>query len=70
MIAETKAIVLHTRKFSDTSKIATLFTSDFGKISVIAKGAAKPKSKFGSSLDPLSYINISFIKKILRDYIY
>ncbi len=63
MIAETKAIVLHTRKFGDTSKIATLFTSEYGKISVIAKGSAKPKSKFGSSLDPLSFINITFYKK-------
>lgn len=63
MIVSTEAIVLHSRKYGDTSKIATLFTKEFGKLSIIAKGAFKPKSKFGSSLEPLSYIRINIYKK-------
>jgi len=63
MLVETEAIVLKVRKFSDSSKIVVLFSKEFGKISVIAKGAFSAKSKFGGGLEPLSYINISFYKK-------
>jgi DNA repair protein RecO (recombination protein O) len=63
MIIETDAIVLQTRKYSDSSKIVELFSKEFGKISVIAKGAYSIKSKFGGCLEPLSIIHISFYKK-------
>ena len=38
--------LLHSRSFGDTSIIAEMFTKSSGKISVIAKGAKNPKSKF------------------------
>ena len=63
MLENTEAIVLQSRKYSETSKIAVLYTKEFGKISVIAKGAMRKKSKFGSALDPLSYTDILFYKK-------
>ncbi len=67
MIEKTEAIVLHSRKFGDTSKIVNLYTKDFGKLTVIAKGVRKAKSKFGSALEPLSYIEIKFYHKPNRD---
>lgn len=63
MLSETEAIVLHTRKFSDSSKIIQLFSKEFGKISVIAKGAYSAKSAFGGCLEPLSHIHITFYQK-------
>ena len=51
MIVKTEAIVLRGRKQGDTSKLATLYTRDFGKIDVIAKGAREQKSKFGGALE-------------------
>ncbi|MFH1049660.1 MAG: DNA repair protein RecO [bacterium] len=63
MIVKTEAIVLNSFKYGESSKIITLYTKDFGKIKVIAKGARKAKNKFGSSLDPLSYCQICFYKK-------
>lgn len=54
-------------KFRDTSKIVTLYTKSFGKISVVAKGARGGKSKFGSSLEPMSYVQAVFYKKEHRD---
>jgi len=62
MILETEAIVLQTRKYSDTSKIVVLFSKEFGKISVLAKGAFNIKSKL-RGLEPLSYVSICFYKK-------
>ncbi|MCL2040045.1 MAG: DNA repair protein RecO [Bacteroidetes bacterium] len=67
MIVETDAVVLQTRKYSESSKIVDLFTKEFGKISVIAKGAYSIKSKFGGCLEPLSIIRISFYKKTSTD---
>lgn len=63
MIVTNDAIVLSSRKFSDTSKIITVFTKDYGKVSLIAKGARTMKSKFGSSIEPLSSLTATFYLK-------
>lgn len=67
MIITTDAIILHSRKFSDSSKILVAFTRDEGKVSLIAKGARNPKSKYGSSLEPLSYSSLTIYKKPQRE---
>lgn len=68
MIVETRAVVLKAMKYGDTSKIVTLYTRDFGKIKVVAKGARNQKSnKFGSSLEPMSVSSIVLYKKEQRD---
>ena len=53
-LVSTDATVLQTFPYSETSKIARLVTRDLGVVSVVAKGARRPKSKFGASLQPLS----------------
>lgn len=55
---KTEAIVLKRRNFSEADKILTLFTTKKGKISVIAKGARRLKSKKGGNLDILNYCDI------------
>ena len=67
MIAKTEAIVLRSRKYRETSKILNLYTKEFGKLSVIAKGARGPKSKFGSSLQPLSHVSTVLYKHDHRE---
>jgi len=56
MIVKTDAIVLRSRKYRETSKILHLYTREFGKLSVIAKGARGPKSKFGAALQPMTHV--------------
>lgn len=46
----TPAIVLSTMRYGETSKIARLATRDLGIQSVIAKGALRPRSRFGAAL--------------------
>ncbi|MBM4165977.1 MAG: DNA repair protein RecO [Ignavibacteria bacterium] len=65
-IVTTEAIVLKAMKYGDTSKIVTFFTKEFGKVSAIAKGARGKKSKFGSALEPLSYVSLVLYKKDAR----
>jgi DNA repair protein RecO (recombination protein O) len=50
----TPAIVLSTLRYSETSKIVRLATRDHGVQSAIAKGALRPKSRFGAALQLLS----------------
>src|SRR5712691_2921430 len=53
-LLETPAIVLSALRFSETSKIVRLATREFGVQSAIAKGALRPKSRFGAALQILS----------------
>ncbi|NUN69313.1 MAG: DNA repair protein RecO [Bacteroidetes bacterium] len=68
MIVETRAVVLKTIKYGDSSRIVTLYTKEYGKIKVVAKGARNQKtSKFGSSLEPMSVSSVVLYKKEQRD---
>lgn len=50
-ICTTEGFVLRSLRYGDTSRVATVFTPDLGKFSIIAKGARVPGSPFGASLD-------------------
>src|SRR5690625_7432963 len=67
MIVKTEAIVLRKVDFSESSIIATLFTRKKGVISVIAKGAKKPRSKFAAALVPGQLLEVVFYNKESRD---
>jgi DNA repair protein RecO (recombination protein O) len=51
---DTPAIVLSTLRYSETSKIVRLATREHGVQSAIAKGALRPRSRFGAALQFLS----------------
>jgi DNA repair protein RecO (recombination protein O) len=50
----TPAIILGSLRYGETSRIARLATRDYGVVSAIAKGALRPKSRFGAALQLLS----------------
>src|SRR5208283_2443559 len=54
MIVKTEGIVLKTFDFRETSRIATFFTKDFGKVKGVLKGIRKDPKKFGSSIEKFS----------------
>ena len=53
-LVTTPALVLRTYRYSETSKVVRLATRDLGLQSAIAKGALRPKSRFGAGLELLS----------------
>ena len=55
--------LLHARSFGDTSVIADIFTKSSGKISIMAKGAKNPRSKFFGHLLPFSALKVIFTGK-------
>ena len=63
----TPAIVLSTLRYSETSKIVRLATREYGVQSVIAKGALRPKSRFGAALQILSEGQAQFLLKNHRE---
>lgn len=54
MLVTTPVTILKTFAYSDTSKILRCFTRDYGLRSVIAKGARRPRSRFGGLVEPFS----------------
>lgn len=55
MLYRTEGIVLKSIEYEEADKIVTIYSKKFGKIQAIAKGVRKTKSKFGSSLEILTY---------------
>jgi DNA repair protein RecO (recombination protein O) len=53
-LVTTPAVVLQTYRYSETSKVVRLATRDLGVQSAIAKGALRPRSRFGAGLELLS----------------
>ena len=56
MIVRTDAVVLHSFDYGETSRIVRLLTRSHGVVGVLARGARRPTSAFGSTLQPLSYL--------------
>jgi DNA repair protein RecO (recombination protein O) len=60
MLHRTEGIVLKTDPFGEADLIVTYLTSGYGIVRTFAKSPRKIKSRFGSSLEPLTHSRISF----------
>ena len=58
-----RALVLRTTDWSETSRIATLWTREFGRVRVLAKGGRRLKSAFENALDLLTLCDIVLLRK-------
>ncbi|MFW6123876.1 MAG: DNA repair protein RecO [Acidobacteriota bacterium] len=66
---QNEALVLRTFNVGEQDKIAIFFSRERGLLKGIAKGARKFGNRFGSCLEPLSYINIYFYEKENKDLV-
>ncbi|HPC36615.1 MAG TPA: DNA repair protein RecO [Candidatus Marinimicrobia bacterium] len=66
-IIRTRAFVIKTIPFKDTSLIVRLFTESHGKVAVLAKGARTLKNPFRGYLEPLNLLEVQFYYKPTRD---
>lgn len=60
MIVKTEGIVLKSFDFRETSRIATFFTRDYGKVKGVLKGIRKDPKKFGSSVEKFSVNDVVY----------
>jgi DNA repair protein RecO (recombination protein O) len=58
-----QALIIRGYDFSETSRIAVMWTREFGKVGAMAKGGRRLKSAFESSLDLLNVCDIVLIRK-------
>ncbi len=68
-IKESEAFVLMTYPLAEADKIVVLFTHLYGKMRAVARGARRPKSRFGACLEPLSEIIASVYEKESRELV-
>jgi len=66
-IIKSQALVLQSIRWHESSKIVTLFSREWGKIKVIARGALRKSSSFGGKLETLNFVEIIISQKPSRD---
>jgi DNA repair protein RecO (recombination protein O) len=64
-----ESYVLRTYPFREADLIVSFFTRDQGKLRGVARRARKLKSNFGSGLERLSLINLSYSQKETRELV-
>ena len=52
----TEAIVLRSIRYGEADRILHLYTPDHGRVSAIAKGARRTRSRFGARLEPFFHL--------------
>ncbi|QQS38578.1 DNA repair protein RecO [Candidatus Woesebacteria bacterium] len=57
-----EAIVLSRKNYGEADRIITLFTKDYGKITLIAKGVRRPKSRKRGSLEVFGIVKFSAVR--------
>lgn len=58
----TQALILAIKDYSEADRIIVVYTKDFGKLSLIAKGVRKTKSKKRGHLEIFNHLNFSAVK--------
>ncbi len=64
-----ESYVLRTYPFRESDLIVSFFTRDQGKLRGVARRARRPKSSYGSGLERLSLVNISYSQKETRELV-
>lgn len=60
---ESEAIILHCYPLGEADRLVSFLSRTAGRVRGVAAGAKKPKSKFGSTLERLSYIRLWFFER-------
>jgi DNA repair protein RecO (recombination protein O) len=58
-----RAFVIRATRMTESSRVVTLFTEEFGKVKVVAKGADRPKSKFAGTIDLFNLLEAVVYRK-------
>jgi DNA repair protein RecO (recombination protein O) len=62
-LEKASALVLRTTDWSESSRIATLWTRELGKVRALARGGRRLRSSFESALDLLTLCDIVLLRK-------
>ena len=62
-LEKAEGLIVRGTDWSETSRIVTIWTREFGRVRVLAKGGRRLKSSFESALDLLSVYSIVLLRK-------
>jgi len=68
-LRECEAIVLRCYPLGEGDRLVSFLSRSAGRLRGVAAGARRPKSRFGSTLEPLSYIRIWFFERETRELV-
>jgi DNA repair protein RecO (recombination protein O) len=68
-VFETESLVLKSYNLAEADRIVLFFTREHGMVRGVAKGAKRLKSRFGSSLEPFSVVNLEYFQKEDRELV-
>ncbi len=66
---ESEAIILQSYALGEADRIVSFLSRGAGRLRGVAKGARRPKSRFGSTLERLSHIRIWYFERETRDLV-
>jgi len=66
-LVETEAIVLRTYRLAEADKIVSLFGRSLGRVRAVARGAQRTKSRYGGTLESLTYVRLWLFERENRD---
>ena len=66
---QTEAVILRSTAFSDQDKIVTFFSRDKGLVRGVAKGARKFGNRFGSLLEPMTFVTVFYYEKERKELV-
>jgi DNA repair protein RecO (recombination protein O) len=68
-VRESEAIILRTFALGEGDRLVSFLSRTEGRLRGVASGARRPKSRFGSTLEALSYIRIWFYERETRELV-
>ena len=61
-LQRTQAVVIGRRPLGEADRLVTFYTREFGRLAGVAKGARRPRSRFGSALELFSQGQLLFFE--------
>ncbi|MGH9687008.1 MAG: DNA repair protein RecO [Candidatus Acidiferrales bacterium] len=66
---ESEAIILQSYSLGEADRLVSFLSRAAGRVRGVAAGARKPKSRFGSTLERLTYVRIWYFEKETRELV-
>ncbi len=68
-LKESEAIILRSYPLGEGDRLVSFLSRSSGRLRGVARGARRPKSRFGSTLETLSHIRIWFFERETRELV-
>jgi DNA repair protein RecO (recombination protein O) len=68
-VHESEVLILRSFPLGEGDRLVSFLSRSEGRIRGVASGARRPKSRFGSTLEPFSYVRMWFYERETRDLV-